>query len=280
MKIIKYLSLILAVTLMASCEKNVIEYDATTIGEVAEFQLHYIVPVNAVAANNITKVDINNQNYANSKAPLNTYNAIPSGAVGRFYTVNPGNVNIKMYQGANMDVLVYDQNATLTAKKQNLFVHDFNLPPVVIDNEFPYIRREVVETDTTTWVKFYNFLYETAGVPTTLKLQYQYISHRTGQLVNIGAPVAFGETTGWQQVLLLKLPNEIVTAGSRRIDYRIKVVDDAGNIIGDLQIRNSSGAYVSYADYWTGTIGRRVHHIFCGFRAATPTSAVRLFTAL
>ncbi len=280
MKIIKYLSLILAVTLMASCEKNVIEFDATTIGEVAEFQLHYIVPVNAVAANNITKVEINNQLYANSKAPLNTYNAIPNGSVGKFYTVNPGNVNIKMYQGTNMDVLVYDQSVTVTAIKQNLFVHDFNLPPVVIDNEFPYIRREVVETDTTTWVKFYNFLYETAGVPTTLKLQYQYISHRTGQLVNVGAPVAFGETTGWQQVLLLKLPNEQVTAGSRRIDYRIKVVDDAGNIVGDLMVRNASGVMVPYADFWTGTIGRRVHHIFCGFRAASPVSAVRLFTAL
>ncbi len=280
MKIIKYLSLILAVTLMVSCEKHEITYDATTIGEVAEVQLHYIVPVTAVAANNITKVEINNQLYANNKAPLNTYNSIPSGAVGRFYTVNPGNVNIKMYQGTAMDVLVYDQNVTLAAGKQNLFIHDFNLPPVVIDNEYPYIRREVVETDTTTWVKFYNFLYETAGVPTTLKLQYQYISHRTNQLVNIGEPVSFGETTGWQQVLLLKLPNEIVTAGSRRIDYRIKVIDDDGNIVGDLSIRNSSGVYVNYSDFWTGTIGRRVHHIFCGMRAAAPASAVRVFTAL
>ncbi|MCK7533421.1 MAG: hypothetical protein MZV63_21500 [Marinilabiliales bacterium] len=235
-------------TLMASCEKNVIEYDATTIGEVAEFQLHYIVPVTAVAANNVTKVEINNQLYANSRAPLNTYNAIPSG-VGRSYTVNPGTVNIKMYQGTNMDVLVYDQSVTMTAIKQNLFVHDFTKPPVVIDNEFPYIRREVVETDTTTWVKFYNFLYETAGVPTTLKLQYQYISHRTGQVVNVGAPVAFGQTTGWQQVLLLKLPTQIVTDGTRRIDYRIKVVDDAGNIVGDLMVRNSSGVMVPYADF-------------------------------
>lgn len=280
MKIIKYLSLILAVTLMVSCEKHEIAYDATTIGEVAEIQLHYIVPVTAVAANNITKVEINNQLYANNKAPLNTYNAIPGGLVGRFYTVNPGNVNIKMYQGADMDVLVYDQSVTLTAGKQNLFIHDFNLPPVVIDNGFPYIRRETVETDSTTWVKFYNFLYETSGVPTTLKLQYQYISHRTGELVNIGEPVAFGETTGWQQVLLLKLPADLISAGSRRIDYRIKVIDDSGNIVGDLQIRNSSGVFVNYADFWTGTIGRRYHHIFSGMRAAAPASAVRVFTAL
>ncbi len=282
MKVIKYLSLILAVTLMASCEQQTIEYDAEPIGEMAEIQLHYIAPVTAVAANNITRVDLNNQMVANNKAPLSTYNAIPSGSVGKFYVVNPGTLNIKMYKlgKVTIDSLVYDQNVTVTKGKQNLFVHDMTLPPTVIDNGYPYIRRETVETDSTTWVKFYNFLYETAGVPTTLKLQYQYISHRTNQVVNIGSPVAFGESTGWQQVLLIKLPNELVTAGSRRIDYRIKVVDNNGNIVGDLQVRNASGAMVSYADYWTGTIGRRVHHIFCGFRAAVPVSAVRTFTAL
>jgi hypothetical protein len=280
MKIIKYLSLILAVTLMASCEKVPIEYDANPIGNMAEFQLHYVVPVTSAAANNITKVEINGQLYANNKAPLNTYNAIPGGAAGRFFIVNPGTVNIKMYQGTNMDQLVYDQNTTLVVGKQNVFVHDFAQPPVVIDNGYPYIRRETVETDSTTWVKFYNFLYETAGVPTTLKLQYQYVSHRTSQLVNIGEPVAFGQSTGWQQVLLIKLPTDLVTSGSRRIDYRIKVVDDGGNIVGDLQVRNSSGNMVSYADYWTGYLGRWTHHIFCGYRAATPTSAVRLFYAL
>ncbi len=278
MKIIKYLSLILAVTLMASCEKEPIEYDANPIGEKAEFQLHYVVPVTTASANNITKVEINNQLYSNIKAPLNTYNAIPNGAAGRFFIANPGTINIKMYQGTNMDQLVYDQNTTLTLGKQNVFVHDFNQPPVVIDNGYPYIRREVVETDSTTWVKFYNFLYETAGVPTTLRLQYQYISHRTGELVNIGDPVAFGESTGWEQVLLLK--TDLVSSGSRRIDYRIKVIDDNGAVVGDLQVMKSNGSYASYSDYWTGYLGRRVHHIFCGYRAASPTSAVRLFYAL
>jgi hypothetical protein len=284
MKIIKYLSLILAVTLMVSCEKNEIEYDVTPVGEMAEFQLHYIVPVTATAANYITKIEVNDKLLTNSKATLNTYNSVPGGDVGRFFTVNPGNVNFKLYMTAKLepkgDSLVYDQDLTLTVGKQNAFVHDFNLPPVVFDNGYPYIRRETVETDTTIWIKFYNFLYETAGVPTTLKLQYQYISHRTDEVVNIGEPVAFGETTGWQQVLLLKKETEIVSQGTRRIDYRIKVVDDDGNIVGDLQIRNSSGTYVNYSDYWNGTIGRRYHHIYCGMRAATPVSAVRVFTAL
>lgn len=281
MKINTYIGLALAAVILISCEKNEIQYDAEPIGNVAEFQLHYMVPVNGVAANYINRVDINGQMVANSKAPLTTYNAIPKGAAGRFYTVQPGNVNIKMYFTSKLlpasDSLVYDQNVTLAQKKQNLFVHDFNQPPVVFDNGYPYIRRQTVTTDSITWVKFYNFLYETAGVPTTLKLQYQYISHRTSQPVNIGSPVAFGESTGWQQVLLVK-PSLLVN--ERRIDYRIKVVDDEGNIVGDLIIKNSSGKYVTYSDYWTGTLGRFVHHTLSGMRDASPACAVRVFTAL
>lgn len=281
MKKNKYIGLALAAVVLISCEKHEIQYDAEQAGAVAEFQLHYMNPVNAVAANNINKVEINGKMIANSKAPLTTYNAIPKGSVGRFYTVTPGNVNIKLYYTTKLlpasDSLVYDQNVTLTQKKQNVFVHDFNKPPVVFDNLYPYVRRQTVTTDSITWVRFYNFLYETAGVPTTLKLQYQYVSHRTSQPVNIGSPVAFGESTGWEPVLLLK---SSLLVNDRRIDYKIKVVDDNGNVVGDLQIKNSSGKYVAYSDYWTGTLGRFVHHTLSGMRDASPACAVRLFTAL
>ncbi len=279
MKIIKYLSLILAVILMVSCEKHEITYDATTIGEVAEFQLHYIVPVTAVAANNITKVEINNQLYSNNKAPLNTYNAIPSGGVGRFYTVNPGTVNIKMYQGTDMDVLVYDQSVTLTAGKQNLFVHDFAQVPKVFDNGYPYVANLTDVTDSTAWVKFYNFLYESAGVPTTKKLQYQYVNTRTSALVNIGTPVGFGESTGWEKITVVK--TDLISSGSRLITFKIKEVDDGGTVIGDLQVMGAGGAFAAYTATSTLFIGRRYHHTMAGFRAvASPNSSVRVFTAL
>jgi len=97
MKIIKYLSLVVAVTLVTSCEKHEVEFLATPIDNMAELQLHYMNPVTAVAANNIMRVELNGKLVANEKAPLNTYNTVPSGAVGRFYAVNPGNVNIKLY---------------------------------------------------------------------------------------------------------------------------------------------------------------------------------------
>lgn len=280
MKILKYISLILAVILTASCEKNEVTYLADPIGDMAELQIHYMNPVTAVAANNITRVDLNGKMVANNKAPLATYNAIPSGAVGRFYAVNPGNVNVKLYMTGKVtiDSLVYDQNVSVTSGKQNLFVHDFNKPMIVFDNGYPYLRRETVTTDSTAWIKFYNFLYETPGVPTTKKIQYQYVSSRTGALVNIGNPVAFGEATGWEQVTVVKAATLDV---SRTITYKMKEVDANGNIIGDLMIMNTSGAYVAYTGTLSTYIGRRYHQIMAGFRAVkSPNSSVRTFTAL
>ncbi|MDP3003136.1 MAG: hypothetical protein WC854_04350 [Bacteroidales bacterium] len=278
MKINKYLSLVLAITLLVSCEKNKIEYNTTDIADKAEFQLHYYVPVTAVAANNITKVEINGQLFANNKAPLTTYNAIPNGAVGRFYAVDPGTVNIKMYTGTDMATLVYDQNTTLTAGKQNVFVHDFIQVPVVFSNDYPYTPNATGVTDSTAWVKFYNFLYETSGAPSGKKLQYQYIDSRTSLPVNIGQPVSFGETTGWQKVTVVKSVN--ISSGSRLITFKMKEVDING-VIGDLQIRGTSGSYAAYSATATLFIGRRYHHTMAGFRAvASPNSSVRIFTAL
>lgn len=289
MKILKNIVWIWLAVIAFSCEEHEIEYDAKPIVGVAEFQLHYVVPVTAVATNNIYRVEIDGKMYSNASAPLTTYNAIPSGSVSGFYTAEPGTVNIKMYQGTDGTTLVYDQNATLVAGKQNIFVHNFNQPPVVIDNGYPYEKSSTLDTDTTSYVKFYNFLYETANVPTTLRLQYQYIFTRitfdengvkvTGakDTLNVGPPVAFGESTGWQPVKVFK--EAYNASGTARLDYLIQVVDANGNITGRLQARTTGGTTQNYADFWTTTVGRNVHHVFSGLRTAAPGSAVRLFTA-
>ena len=277
MKILKYIGLVLGITLAVSCDEHEIEYNTTTVSDLAEFQLHYFVPVTANSSNNIYRVEINDSVYANSTAPLYTYNAIPSGAVGRFFTVNPGEVNIKLYLGTDEE-LVYDQHVALTAGKQNIFVHDFNQEPVVFDNGYPYVSNITLDTDSTCYVKFYNFLYETEGVPCDLKLQYQYVDPRTDEMVNLGEPVSFGETTGWQPVKVVK--SIYNSSGYARVYYKIKVVDENGNLGGDLQHWNSNGNYKSYSDYWNGYIGRRYHHVLSGMRSAFPIAAVRQFTAL
>jgi hypothetical protein len=279
MKIMKYISLILAVVLTVSCEKHEIMYDAEPVGDMAEFQLHYYVPVTAVAANNITKVEVNSKLFANNKAPLATYNVIPSGAVGRFYAVNPGPVQIKMYQGTDMATLVYDKTVTLVSGKQNVVVHDFAQVPKVFNNGFPYEAVLTTLTDSTAWIKFYNFLYESAGVPTTKKLQYQYVNTRTSALMNIGTPVGFGESTGWEKIVVVK--TDLISQGARTLTFKIKEVDGSGVVIGDLQIMGTTGVYAAYTATSSLTIGRRYHHTMAGFRAvASPNSAVRVFTAL
>ena len=277
MKIYRYIGLVLLVVFSVSCEKNVIEYQTTPVKDMAEFQLHYFVPVVAGAANNITRVEVNGQQFANQTSPLATYNAIPSGGVGRFYAVSPGSVNFKLYQGADGATLVYDQNVTLTTGKQNVFVHDFNQPAIVFDNGHPYTTRVTMDTDSVAWIKFYHFLYETAGVPNATRIQYQYIDPDSNESVNIGGPLSFGQATGWEAVKVIKAVYN--SSGSRLIQLRIKVVDAGGNITGDLQIRNASGNMVSYTGSATLFIGRRYHHIMAGYRSAVPISSVRVFTA-
>lgn len=291
MKILKNLAWILLAACVFACETNEVEYDTTPISGAAEFQLHYIVPVTSIATNNIYRVEINGQVYANPTAPLNTYNAIPNGtgSVSAFYTAEPGTVNIKLYQGADGTTLVYDKDATLAAGKQNIFVHDFTAPPIVIENGYPYEKPVTLDTDTTSYVKFYNFLYETAGVPTTLRLQYQYIYTRSYfnekferiivniDTLDIGSPVAFGESTGWQKVKVFK--DTYNSGGSARLDYLIQVVDANGSIVGRLQARTTGGVMQNFQEFSTASVGKNVHHIFAGLRAAAPGSGVRLFTA-
>ena len=278
-------------TLGTACKKHVVEYDSYNLPpDAAEFQLHYFVPVVTGAANNITKVEINNQLYANSTTPLVTYNALPSGGVGRFFTAPSGNTNVKLYRGPDAE-LVYDQNVTLMSGKQNVFVYDFNEAPVVIDNDYPYNKITTDSTGNFAWIKFYNFLFETPGVKTPYKLQYQYQynmdpgpatthTNQKSDWINLGEPVAFGQATGWVQIPVIKHADRLVTQGAERIDYRIRIIGDNGQDLGPLQIRNSSGNYIDYSDWWNATIGRRMHHIFAGHRAATPTSSVRQFFAL
>jgi hypothetical protein len=323
-----------------SCEKHIIEHstEAPLDANKTEFQLHYFTPVNAVATNNIYKVEINGQLYTNNTTVLSAFNAQPSGAVGKFYTADAGSVNIKLYRltdpnqeysDANL-TLVYDQNVTLPAgKKNNVFVHDLTQPPIVIDNGHPYpVGPRAYESDTLQWVKFYNFLYEDQNTPTTMKLQYQYqytlhpiytledeIKGRIPEgkkrgdaaddatikspWLNLGAPVGFGESTGWQPVPVKRTAyiagaDPTYTGGAPRIDYRIVVSAENGGIPGVTVMNNvdwvlrrmgvaTTLAYSAYSDYWTGYVGVGRHHIFGGCRvkpqASFTIAAVRVFGA-
>jgi hypothetical protein len=275
----------LSIIMFSACEKNVVEYDAELIDEstTAQFQIYYMVPMVTGTANNINRVELNNQLLTNETTPLNTYNFIPSGAVSKFFTTTPGDVNLKLFRGAATNLtLAYDQNFDLPAGKYNLVVHDFNKPPILVRYDMPLPSVTTEFTGTTAWVKFSNFLYESTGVPTTSKIQYQFqyiLDNATGQKsqwANLGQAVAFGESTGWEPVTVNKL--EEISVGTARIDYRIRIIGADGSDQGSLIVRNSAGNMVDYSDWWNAQIGRVYHHNLAGYRTITPIASIRQFT--
>lgn len=277
----------LSLYLFTACEKNVVEYDAELIEEAntAQFQIYYMVPLVTGTASNINKVELNGILLTNETTPLNTYNFIPSGAVSRFFTTEPGKVNLKLYRGAvNNLTLTYDQNFDLPAGKYSLIIHDFDKVPILLKYDMPLPSVTTEFTGTTAWIKFSNFLYESAGVPTNYKLQYQFqfitdnATNTKSEWQNLGKPVAFGESTGWEPVTVNKTVE--ISAGTARIDYRIRLISDNGSDEGSLQVRNSAGNMVDYADWWNAQIGRIYHHNLAGFRVSTPIASVRQFSIL
>lgn len=285
----KILTLMMAVLVLSSCEKNVVGLDAEQIDEsTPQYQVFNMVPLPAGTANTVNKMEVNGTLLTNETTPMGPFNFLPGPSnvvnANRFFATNETSINIKLYRGAATNLtLSYDQNASLQPGKQSLFVHDFNQPPINIP--FPMPLPQVVSEDTGTaaWIRFINLMYESPGVPTTLRLQYQWqytTDNETGDKsawLNLGQPVAFGEATGWEQIVVNKVVE--ASAGDARIDYRVRLIGADGSDQGPLQVRNSTGSLVDYTDWWTGNIGRVYSHVFAGYRdvnaSATPGVAVR-----
>jgi hypothetical protein len=299
---------------MASCDKTDIDYDAIPASDMALFQIGHYAPITKAATNNIYKIELDGNMLTNDKNVLAYYNTSPGGGAGRFFTAQPGKVNLKLYQGPSLN-LVYDQDVTLTKGKQNVIVHDYNQPPLVLERNFdiPYPQdptKVSFDTDTIGYVRFVNLMYETNNQPTTLKLQYQYqytlhplytiadekagkipdgkkVGDATGDTkksawLNLGSPVGFGESTGFQIVPAIK--TTYIAQGSARIDYRITVSAANGGVSGTNVIVNADGDWVlkvvnaAYADYWNNTPGRYFTHYFAGFRSKATAAAVYQFS--
>ena len=299
MKLIKYLAIPALLLAVASCDKHEILFNTEPAPE-AEFQLHYFEPVIDQASNYIDSVFVNDVLYSSvdGAGQLVPYNGVPGGATGRFFAIKPGETNFKFYREG---VVVYNQTVTLNAGKQNVFVHDLNQAPIVVDNQYPYwdpstttANAETFGTDSIAKVMFCNFMYENDAsgnlVPYPGKLQYQWMDPRSTSSDpvwhNVGEPVAFGEVT--ERTVIKVVKSVFNSSGYCRIDYRI--LDENGNILTRI---NSSGNEVNYSDWWNAYIGRSYMHIFGGIRnpkfepndegklvAVEPTVAVRVWTSL
>src|SRR5690606_2393375 len=185
-----------------------------------------------------------------------------------------GQINLKLYKGVVTDMVkAYDQNFEIPTGKNSVVVHDFDQPPIILSNDAPYPKETTENTGTTAWIKFYNFLYETSGVPTSLKLQYQFqyvLDNETGEKsewANLGEAVSFGEMTAWSPVTVNKTVE--ISSGTARIDYRIRMIGADGSDQGSLIITNAAGNLVEFADWWNAAIGRVYHHMLAGYRQST-----------
>ena len=278
MKKFKFLVYSLALALMvASCDKHELMFNTIPAGE-AEFQLHYFEPINNAAAYYIDSVFVNGVLYSsvNGSGQLLPYNGVPGGGIGKFFSINPGDVNLKFYRKGEV---VYDQMVTLNKGKQNVIVHDMNKAPIVVDNGYPYQHVSGTpsvanwDTDSLETVKFVNVLYESEGQPYEGKLQYQWQHPTTKEWHNLGEAGAFGEATERAPISVIKTTHN--SSGSCRINYRILTEDGE-----QLQIVNSGGKTVNYSDYWTGYIGRSYMHFFSGIRTKNGFCQVKQWTSL
>jgi len=275
MKSIKYLMLAAAsVFMLASCSEKNVDVDApwTIVDNTkAQVQIMYQAPVSAAAANNIYKIEMAGQTFVNNGAAIITpYNGAPGGSTGLYYTVPAGKNHLKLY--GKGDAVVFDQDFNVEGgKRYQVFVCKAEEAPKVI--EVPVIPTQVT-TNTAEYcaVRFYNFVWETAGVPFDKKLQlriqaYDKETKTYGEYLPVGKPVAFGEATEWIMTDVIK--TTFNSAGSMRVNLDVQVVNEDGSL-SPLTYLNSKGVeQAKFTDYWTESIGRGYCWIVRGIRSET-----------
>jgi hypothetical protein len=283
MKVLKYyISIIfIAIFVLSSCEKHKLIYDADMVDDnKVMLQIHFFVPIASGAANAINQVRVNDIPVTFNN--LNPYNGIPDGATGKFFTTDAGEVKIQFFKGSasNGYTEVYNWPAFLEGgKAYNVFIHDFDEPPVVIDNGFPYQRNYAgYNTDSICYERFYNFYYDADTTPLCKngdKLQLQFVYYKTTSAeagweppypltdtFSVGQPIGFGEATEWTPIHLRKTYYN--SSGYMPVRWFIRLIkaDGTRKWIPYMSSATSGQVIWTYAE--TQYIGRRYHKILGG----------------
>ncbi len=280
MKSIKYLALAtLSALMFTSCSDKDVDSDApweVVTNNQAQVQIMYMAPVVSSVANYIYKIEMAGSTFVNNGAAMITpYNGAPGGSTGLYYTIPAGTSNLKLY-GAN-ETLVFDQNFTVEGgKKYQVFVCEQSQPPVVI--EVPTIPTQVTSNTAEYFaVRFYNFMWETAGVRIDRKVQLRIQDDETKEYVAVGDPIGFGEATEWLMPALHKTVYN--SSGYQRINLDVLIDDGTGNYVPLTYLNSRGNQQSQFTDYWTEYIGRGYCWILYGTRNETTASiAIRQWT--
>lgn len=266
MKHIKYLTLLLLIGILAACSDKEVSYPMEPVDESqkAFVQINYNVPLTNVAANRIYKIQLNDQVYENRGAALmNPYGQYPA---VRFFTVDAGEVNVKLFD--NKDSVVYEGNVKLNAGiHYNLFIHNTQESPISIDRTDIPTFAGADSTVATCNLKFYNFLYEADGTPSTDKIQVVLKNRNTDEYDQpIGQAIGFGECSDWMSIDLDWDKTKII-AGEERKDLVLAVYDgETGEYKGTMQYTKSDGSEAEFTDYWNMYAGRSSKWVLHGVR--------------
>jgi len=272
MKKISFILSLLMVVSIVSCEKHEILYDTHELGDQsAEFQLHYFEPITNSSAYYIDSVFVNGVLYSsvNGSGQLATYNGVPGGATGRFFAVAPGSVKFTFWRQGE---IIYDNVATLSSGKQNVYVYDLDEAPIVIQNDFPYSEKiirdpataETYNTDSLATGKVVNLIFEQPGVPCQTKVQCQWRNDSKdadGNYIwhDAGAPIGFGEATDLIGLIVHK--TAFNSSGYQTLYWRFLKEDGTS-----FTYTNASNREVAFTDYWTTYIGRSYLYMLAGNR--------------
>ena len=282
MKFLKYISICLVALLFASCDNKDIDFNEDPVTDQAQIQVAYMCPKKAETANYIYTVVINGVEYCNNGSSfLATYNYGPSGAVGLFYTVKPGDVNIRFLNKKGEEV--YNTNINVASgSKQMVVVYDFAQAPAIVPFKEPLKFPGVAETGNKCSVRLYNFLFESEGVPMTDKIQLGLQNTETKEYAPVGEPIAFGQATEFIPVDIDKEKGSgFNTSGYQRRDICIYRIGADGENKGVIQYTKSTGATAGFTDYWNWYIGRGYLEFMRGvLDSKTFVVAMTQFTAL
>ena len=272
----------LVALLFASCDNKDIDFNEDPVTDQAQIQVAYMCPKKAETANYIYTVVINGVEYCNNGSSfLATYNYVPSGAVGLFYTVKPGDVNIRFLNKKGEEV--YNTNINVASgSKQMVVVYDFAQAPAIVPFKEPLKFPGVAETGNKCSVRLYNFLFESEGVPMTDKIQLGLQNTETKEYAPVGEPIAFGQATEFIPVDIDKEKGSgFNTSGYQRRDICIYRIGADGENKGVIQYTKSTGATAGFTDYWNWYIGRGYLEFMRGvLDSKTFVVAMTQFTAL